>query len=165
MLENLQNILKNKDSVVVISASILVCLIGVFIGNNLHDNDDDKPDIVSEIIKEDETDSPDSSEPSPDSSEPSPDSSEPSPDSLLDSSEPSSEIDDLKDKTDTNDISDKDNIQLKIDESENDNTGKGIDDDKNELEDQLLINASNEYRKIKEQLDRKQVFFFKAKNQ
>ena len=54
MLESLQNVLKNKDSVVVISASIIVCLIGVFIGNNL--NDDDKSDNdVSEIIKNEAT--------------------------------------------------------------------------------------------------------------
>ena len=47
MLESLQNVLKNKDSVVVLSASIVVCLIGVFIGNNLHNEEDDsKPDVV-----------------------------------------------------------------------------------------------------------------------
>ena len=104
MLENLQNILKNKDSVVVISASILVCLIGVFIGNNLHDNDD-KQDVVSEIIKEDENTSSDSLD-------------EPSSD-LIPSSSEIEKIDDLKDETNIDDISnDKDNIQLKIDEPE-----------------------------------------------
>ena len=35
MLQSLQNVLKNKDSVVVMGSAIVVCLIGVFIGNNL----------------------------------------------------------------------------------------------------------------------------------
>ena len=126
MFENLQNILKNKDSVVVISASILVCLIGVFIGNNLHnDDDEDKQDVVSEIIKENE----------PDASE-------------------IEKIDDLKVDNDIGigiDNSDKDNINLEMDESEmvkpemdesemvepemvepkndNNDTGKGINND------------------------------------
>ena len=143
MLENLQNILKNKDSVVVISASILVCLIGVFIGNNLHDNDDEKTDVVSEIIKEDETPSSEILSSEILSSEP--------------SSEPSSseieKIDDLKDETNIDDITGKDNIQLNIDEPENstseidsdinnDNTGKGINDNNNELEDSSTMPES-----------------------
>jgi hypothetical protein len=66
MLQSLQNVLKNKDNVVVIGSAIVVCLIGVFIGNNLHNDDsegsgvsDANPDVVSEIIK-DENDSGDS---------------------------------------------------------------------------------------------------------
>ena len=51
MLDSLQNVLKNKDSVVVISFSIIVCLIGVAIGQNLH-SDDDEQTSVSEGIKE-----------------------------------------------------------------------------------------------------------------
>ena len=42
MLDSLQNVLKNKDSVVVISFSIIVCLIGVAIGQNLHSDDDEQ---------------------------------------------------------------------------------------------------------------------------
>ena len=71
MLQSLQNVLKNKDNVVVMGSAIVVCLIGVFIGNNLHNHNDDsdtgsgsdgaKPEVVSEIIK-DENDSPDSGE-------------------------------------------------------------------------------------------------------
>lgn len=147
MLQSLQNVLKNKDSVVVLSASIVVCLIGVFIGNNLHNDDDDvKPDVVSEIIKEDENDSSDSpiSLDSTDSTD------------SLDSTGSSDtyeleKIDDLKNDNGKGfDDSTKDNIHLIVDEPENDktefeidsdnnDTGKGImNDDKNELQDTTL---------------------------
>jgi hypothetical protein len=63
MLQSLQNVLKNKDNVVLMGSAVVVCLIGVFIGNNLHNHNDDndtgtgsndeKPGVVSEIIKND----------------------------------------------------------------------------------------------------------------
>jgi hypothetical protein len=41
MLQSIQNTLQNKDNVVVISASLIVCLVGIFIGQHINNKNDE----------------------------------------------------------------------------------------------------------------------------